>query len=834
MKWVKHTLEVKAQLNNYLSNMQAAETGQRGFIITGNEKFLKSYNLAIEKLKTSFVPLRNLTMDNTKQQHAINKLQNFSELKKVFMKKNIALRKENGFEAAHTMVSSEMGSVLMDNIRKTISEMLSEENRLLKERTKVTSESLQKTVSLIIAGCILLLTLVGFFMYFIIRDLRTRTRLEKELRIALSRMQELITNLNTGILVESPEHKIVLTNDIFCEIFSIPAKAELPIGTDCSKAAEQVKHLFINPDGFVSDISSLIKKRMKVIGELLFMKNGNIYERDFIPIIVGNEYLGHLWQYKDVTSVKLAKENLRINEERLNFAIESNNEGVWDVDLKADTILLTKRCKEMLGYSEEEIGNSMVLWTKLVHPEDLSSLLEGRNTVIRGEAKSFSNEHRKLCKDGNWKWVQVRGMVATRDNTGNALRMIGTYTDISERRQQQEELQNAKEHAEYLAGAKDQFLASMSHEIRTPLNGIIGFTKILLQNGLTEVQRKQMDAIKTSSDILLVLINDILDLAKIEAGKMTLEETELKVVDFINSISATFELRFEEKGLNVTQQYDKRIPKLLLGDPVRITQILFNLIDNAIKFTEKGGNIGISVNLLEQNEEKAFIEIIVSDTGKGISEDELVHIFEPFVQSSKNIARQYGGTGLGLSIVKRLADLMGGTVSIQSEFKKGTSLTFILPLKKTTATEIASKRIVDNTDKIEWLGKLKVLIVEDNLINQLLAKTILRKFGFETASAENGKIAIDLLEKNNYDIILMDLMMPKMNGWEATQHIRNKMQPPKSTIPIIALSADVTKASLDKCAEVGMDDYLSKPFNQNDLLNKIIQLVNKNKNNGNE
>jgi CheY-like chemotaxis protein len=224
----------------------------------------------------------------------------------------------------------------------------------------------------------------------------------------------------------------------------------------------------------------------------------------------------------------------------------------------------------------------------------------------------------------------------------------------------------------------------------------------------------------------------------------------------------------------------------------------------------------------------------VSDSGKGLSKEELENIFEPFVQSSTSIARQYGGSGLGLSIVKRLADLMGGTVSIQSELKKGTSVTFILPLKKTTAIEIALKRIVPQTDKIEWLGKLKILIVEDNLINQLLAQTILRKFGFETDTAENGKIAIELLEKNNYDVILMDLMMPEMNGWEAAKHIRSKMQPPKSTIPIIALSADVTKASVDKCAEAGMDDYLSKPFNQNDLLNKIIQLVNINKNNGYE
>ncbi len=392
------------------------------------------------------------------------------------------------------------------------------------------------------------------------------------------------------------------------------------------------------------------------------------------------------------------------------------------------------------------------------------------------------------------------------------------------------ELTSEKEHAEKLVGFKDQFLANMSHEIRTPLNGIIGFTKILLRNGITEKQKQQLSAIKTSSDILLVLINDILDLAKIEAGKMTLETTELKLSELVNSIVGTFEIRFLEKEFKIKKAYGNSIPIILLGDSVRINQILLNLLSNSIKFTEKGGEITISVNQKEQDEEKTVIEFIVSDTGIGIPPDRLETIFEPFTQSSSDTARRFGGTGLGLSIVKRLIDMMGGTISVESQVKKGSTFTVTLPFKKSTVTglekEVETKTQIQASES-QQLGKLKILLVEDIPINQFLAQTILHDFDFETDTAENGKIAIELLEKNHYDIILMDLMMPEMTGFEATEYIRNKMQSPKSAIPIIALTADVTKVDVDKCKEVGMNEYVSKPINEIELLNKITQLMKK-------
>ncbi len=383
--------------------------------------------------------------------------------------------------------------------------------------------------------------------------------------------------------------------------------------------------------------------------------------------------------------------------------------------------------------------------------------------------------------------------------------------------------------AEDAVKAKQQFLSSMSHEIRTPLNGIIGFTKILLRDGVTDIQRKQLEAVKTSSDILLVLINDILDLAKIEAGQMNIERIGLNLSDLIKTVLGTFELRFEEKELKIGKRYDNKIPQILLGDPVRISQILLNLISNAFKFTPNRGQISINVNLMNQDEDRAMVEFVLTDTGVGIPADKLSIIFEPFIQSSSDTARRFGGTGLGLSIVKRLVTLMHGTISIASALDKGTTVTFVLPLRKTTATEISrEKDTVLLVDDLKELGKLKILLVEDIPVNQFLALTILDDYGFVVDTAENGRMAIELIEKNDYDIILMDLMMPEMGGFEATQFIR-AMPSLKARVPIIALTADVNKSDVDRCIIVGMNDYVSKPFNSTDLINKIVRLLKKDK-----
>jgi PAS domain S-box-containing protein len=375
--------------------------------------------------------------------------------------------------------------------------------------------------------------------------------------------------------------------------------------------------------------------------------------------------------------------------------------------------------------------------------------------------------------------------------------------------------------------SKQQFLSNMSHEIRTPMNAIIGFTKVLLQTDFSVKQKEYLTAIKLSGDALIVLINDILDLAKVDSGKMTFEQVPFKMSLSISTMLKLFKTRINENKLVLVKEYDKNIPEVLLGDPDRLHQIILNLLSNAVKFTNKG-KIIVRVQLQNEDEEKVSIEFSVIDTGIGIPENKIEKIFENFQQATSGTSRLYGGTGLGLAIVKQLVEAQGGSISIKSKIKEGSTLSFILSFAKTKAkTNIEIDKEFTKLDT--EINNIEVLVVEDIPLNQLLMKTLLDDFGFGCDIAKNGKVAIEKLSQKDssgvsksYDVILMDLQMPEMNGFDATDYIRNTL---KSDIPIIALTADVTTVDLAKCISAGMNDYIAKPIDEILLYNKLVELV---------
>ncbi|MEQ8807898.1 MAG: ATP-binding protein [Imperialibacter sp.] len=429
-----------------------------------------------------------------------------------------------------------------------------------------------------------------------------------------------------------------------------------------------------------------------------------------------------------------------------------------------------------------------------------------------------------------------------KNEKGDVLGAVVVARDISEQKRIEKELieakvdaelataiaEEAKEKAESAAQiaesavkAKQQFLSNMSHEIRTPMNAIIGFTKVVLKTDLSAKQKEYLTAIKMSGDSLIVLINDILDLAKVDAGKMVFEEIPFKMASSLSAMLHLFETKIQEKNLLLVKEYDDRIPDVLIGDPVRLHQIILNLVSNAVKFTSRG-KITVSVRMLASEEEgRVNIEFSISDTGIGISDDKLDRIFDNFQQASSGTSRLYGGTGLGLAIVKQLVEPQGGSIQVKSKVGEGTTFSFILGFGKTNEEAMADTIFVEPDKEIK---NIKVLVVEDIALNQLLMKTLLDDFGFERDIAENGRIAIEKLEAKTYDIILMDLQMPEMNGFEATEYIRNTMN---LQIPIIALTADVTTVDLEKCEIVGMNDYISKPVDERLLYSKIVSLVKK-------
>jgi PAS domain S-box-containing protein len=443
-------------------------------------------------------------------------------------------------------------------------------------------------------------------------------------------------------------------------------------------------------------------------------------------------------------------------------------------------------------------------------------------------------------KDGKLTDVLFNGSVYKNDK-GNVSGVVVVARDITEQKRISTELTEAIVFAELATGfaedaklkaesatliaenavkSKQQFLSNMSHEIRTPMNAIIGFTKVVLKTDLSAKQKEYLTAIKLSGDALIVLINDILDLAKVDAGKMTFQQIPFKMALSLSAMLHLFETKIQEKNLNLIKEYDNRIPEVLVGDPVRLHQIILNLVSNAVKFTSKG-KIKVSVLMLDEDSEKVNVEFAVTDTGIGIAENKLEKIFENFQQASSGTSRLYGGTGLGLAIVKQLVEAQGGTIKVKSKIDEGSTFSFVLSFLKTKAEADTETVIVELDNEIK---NIKVLVVEDIPLNQLLMKTLLDDFGFERDIADNGKIAIEKLKTKPFDIVLMDLQMPEMNGFEATEYIRNTM---KLNIPIIALTADVTTVDLAKCKAVGMNDYIAKPVDERLLYSKIVSAVKK-------
>jgi PAS domain S-box-containing protein len=455
-------------------------------------------------------------------------------------------------------------------------------------------------------------------------------------------------------------------------------------------------------------------------------------------------------------------------------------------------------------------------------------------------AKGFVSDYPLTIRDGKLTDVLFNGSVY-KDEQGKLLGVVVVARDVTEQKRIEKEFIEAKVFAELATviaedakakaetatrlaeaavNAKQQFLSNMSHEIRTPMNAIIGFTKVVLKTTLTDRQKEYLNAIKLSGDAMIVLINDILDLAKVDAGKMTFEQIPFKIESSISAMLGLFETKVLEKNLVLLKEYDDNIPKILLGDRARLHQIIINLVSNAVKFTAKG-SITVKAVLLSENEETADVEFTVTDTGIGISESKIEKIFENFQQASSDTSRLYGGTGLGLAIVKKLVESQGGTIKVISRLDQGSAFSFVLSFQKTKVAAIANPEELETEMAI---NNIRVLVVEDIPLNQLLMKTLLDDFGFARDMASNGKIAIEKLKTNTYDIILMDLQMPEMNGFEATAYIRNKLG---LTIPIIALTADVTTVDLAKCTAVGMDDYIAKPVDERVLYSKIIGFIKK-------
>ncbi len=384
-------------------------------------------------------------------------------------------------------------------------------------------------------------------------------------------------------------------------------------------------------------------------------------------------------------------------------------------------------------------------------------------------------------------------------------------------------IEKEKLRAEQSEKFKEVFLANMSHEIRTPMNAVMGMTNLVLDSPLTVGQRTYMEGIKNSSDTLLHIINDILDLSKIEAGKIELETIDFSILDVLEQIKQTLSQKAEEKGLQFILEVEAGIPEVVIGDPFRLNQVLINLAGNAIKFTEKGK---VSV-IVSQDEDTDATSFSVTDTGIGIPEDKLHTVFESFSQAHSSDTRNFGGTGLGLSISQDLVELMGGHIQVESREGAGSTFFFTIDYPAGSAQKLMMSKNKGHIDG-SILNGLRILVTDDNEYNRTVATDTLKsKANVDITEAANGQEAVDWLQKKDFDVILMDVQMPVMDGYQATRYIREKLDEPKSRIPIIALTASVIRSDLDKCRAAGMDDFVPKPFTVIQLLTAIAKATNR-------
>lgn len=660
----------------------------------------------------------------------------------------------------------------------------------------------------------------GYFNVYA-NDITEQLQLESEVARSTNRLNSLITNLQSGVLLENENRTIALVNQQFCSLFGIQATPEQLTGADCTNAAEQSMSLFKDSKGFVNQINHILKDKKIVLGDQLELKDGRIFKRDFIPVWHKKEYLGHLWIYNDITIEANAKK--AIEKQQLFYEEILNN-------IPADIAVFDEKHRYLfvnpVAVKNEELRKWLIGKTDKDYVE-----LRGKSTLIsqkraevfktmKKEKKLLSFEEEIILPNGT-STHHLRNYYPVVDSNNRITIVIGYGINITERKIIEEELKKAKLEAEKAAKAKEEFLALMSHEIRTPLNGIMGLTEILESSGLTNEQHKLLSMLKYSEDNLLKIVNDVLEYEKITNNQLQLEKISFDIIETAEVILKTFQPKATEK--NIQLYFEKNTKNLLVvGDSFRLSQIINNLLSNAVKFTDTG-SVTFSISVSPMNDTDVCIDFKVRDTGIGIKKANLKKIFLPYVQESSSTTRFYGGTGLGLTITNKLLQLFGSELKIKSQKNKGSEFSFSLQLpiskKQITTKKTATK------DTLELAGK-KILVAEDAELNRFVIQKILEGTNCKYKFAFNGEEAVKKVNNEHFDLILMDIEMPLMNGVKATELIRKSRKAAIKNIPIIALTVNAFKENREEYLKAGINDYISKPFTKSTLLTTIAKVLN--------
>lgn len=543
-----------------------------------------------------------------------------------------------------------------------------------------------------------------------------------------------------------------------------------------------------------------------------------ILEQKALELFRANEELRALNDDLELRVAEQAQE-LIDSEQKYKRIIENMELGLLEVDTNGKIIKAYNWFCDMVGYSEEELMGQFA--NEVFLEKDQIQILEEQDSNrMRGQAGVY--EVRMKKKNGDFLWVLISG-APIYDKAGEIIGSLGIHYDITKQKILQIELEKAKRIAEAAQEAEKQFLANMSHEIRTPLNAVIGMTHLLFDTKLSSKQKEYLSILKSSAALLRGLISDILDFSKIESGQLEVHPKEFDLIGLIKSIQKTFQLKLESKPVEIKTKIDPRIETTVLGDDLLLNQILFNLVGNAEKFTSEG-TIKVIVKLLEKTDNILNLEFQVSDTGIGIEPEKKKLIFQDFKQASNEIKLKYGGTGLGLAITKRLVEMQGGSIEVDSVYGQGTTFTFNLTYEDTGRKAIMSNQELTQAEHFSS-GNLRILVVEDNYMNRKYISTLLTNWNIYHKMVTDGQQAIDICQKEQFDLIFMDIQMPIMDGFQATIAIRNTNNL-NQEVPILALTASAMIKEREKAEEVGMSGFLTKPFTPIQLLKVISKYKN--------
>jgi len=616
-----------------------------------------------------------------------------------------------------------------------------------------------------------------------------------------------------------PERKFTDVNDAFLDALGY-SRAEI-----LGKTADELG-LFLQPEK-QREIGDALEAQGRIANCELKVRcrDGSILDGVFFGEIVASQKKKYfLTVMIDQTARKRMETELNEERQRLAGIIEGTHVGTWEYNVQTGEVVFNARWAEIIGYTLAEISPlSIETWEKFAHPDDLKASNKLLEKHYRGELDYYEFEARMKHKDGRWIWVLDRGKVATWTEDGKPLLMMGTHKDITLRKSMENSLREALDRSNNATAAKSEFLAMMSHELRTPLNGVLGFAELLAETALDEEQKSYAQTISHSGEHLLSVVNDILDFSSIEKGSLTLHSALFSIANLVELSAAGTRKAAADKGLAFRCEVAGGVPAQVTGDERRIRQILINLLGNAVKFTSVGSVVlRIAPGATSG---RGFLDFSVEDTGIGISSGTLDHLFKPFTQGDSTTHRRFGGTGLGLAISKRVAEAMGGSITVASTPGSGSTFTFHLPIEDPPPIASLTASPVRCLQKPASHDGFLVLVVDDDKASRVLAGEMLRSLGYRAEFVANGEEAVNGYSPESYSAILMDLQMPVMDGLEATARIREIEAATEVHVPIIALTANVMHGARERCLAAGMDDFLAKPFRKDELAVRLASAV---------